>query len=395
MPHSALVAFCTLHLLTIAAAQAAGGQPTKTPKAAVFTLPAGQHSVAELINLLGQIRKCEIHHDPAELDDNGDHKIVLQRELQLDGDAFEDVVTTILFYRQLMVVPGDKPPAQRAIAMKDAEELRRAASARTADEILSRPSRAEFVSTTLPPGPVPDVVRINMLRPFFANAGRPSPWQMNINLVDDKIQLTGTTEQLAFALNIVGLLSGDAKRPSSPAIAWRSTEPLPWPGGKMPLTALMKLFTDTLDANLIGEPSDREVDLGARAQLPAAEWFARATAVVRSIDEVIVPVVHSHRVFLLRSLANRGADEVMWRSSFESPEEVSRATSIVPVITEFVCKHARANEAMRAVRPILGRPLSTMILGAFSAKNDRLLISGLRNEVAEVLDVLRKADQPK
>jgi hypothetical protein len=78
----------------------------------------------------------------------------------------------------------------------------------------------------------------------------------------------------------------------------------------------------------------------------------------------------------------------MWRSSFESPEAVSRVTSIVPVTTEFVCKHVPAGEAMRAAGPIRGRPFGTLAVSVLSPTNDRVSVSGLRNEVAEVLDLV-------
>ncbi|MCU0867733.1 MAG: hypothetical protein MUC36_28445, partial [Planctomycetes bacterium] len=84
-------------LLPLAALVAQSPTPAPTPptKAASFTLPAGQHALTELVNLLGQIRKCEIDCAAEELAAVDDQKVLLQRELQLAAPEFEDVVTTV------------------------------------------------------------------------------------------------------------------------------------------------------------------------------------------------------------------------------------------------------------------------------------------------------------
>jgi hypothetical protein len=391
MPTYALRTAFLLQLFSVAAAQAPGELPRPATKAPVFTLPAGEHGLTELVNLLGQIRKCEIECAVAELEHVDREKVVLQRELQLEAAAFEDVVTTLLFYRGLVVVPGDHAGRQRAIAMLDRVRLHDSAVERTNAEILARPSRLEFATTTLPTDPSQLELRLNVLRPFFTAPGRPQPWAMTMENADRGIRFTGSTEQLVFALKTAAVFDGTEPEPS-PAIAWPPAA-LPWPGGKMSLTTFLKLFSTTLDANLIGHAADLEVDLGPPAQLTAAAWWSRATMVLRSIDQAIVPVVPSNRVFLLRALRERGLLEIQWRAAFEAPEALLQATAIVPVMTVHECKHVDLRTAMLALRPAFGRAGGTLTVATPSPSG--LLFAGLRDDVAKALQLVREADRPK
>jgi hypothetical protein len=377
--------------LAALAAQSPDTAPSRPSKPASFTLPAGEHGLTELVNLLGQIRKCEIACAAADLDAVDNQKVLLQRELQLSDAEFEDVVTTLLFYRGLVVVPGDRPGHQQAIAMLDKTRLQEAAAPRTTAEILARPNRLEFATTILPTDPSQTLLRLNMLRPIFAATGRPNPRAMTMQQAEGGIRLTGSTEQLACALKTIGLLDGVKPEPEPP-IDWPAGT-LPWPGGKTTLTKFLAAFTSSLDANVIGYPADREVDLGTAEQLPAADWWSRATIVLRSIDLTIVPVVAGSRVFLLRALNERGANEIQWRAAYEAPEALLQATAIVPVMTLHECEHVGFDVAMRAIRPAFGKPGGTLTVVSTGPR--RALFVGLRDDVAKALRLVFAADQPK
>ena len=389
MPICVRTAAVVLQLLTVAVAQTAGELPRPITKAPVFTLPAGQHGLAELVNLLGQIRNCEIDCAAAELDAVDNQKVLLQRELQLAAPEFEDVVTTVLFYRGLVVVPDQRAGRQRAIAMRDRVRLHDSAVARTAAELLARPSRIEFATTILRTDPSEIMQRKNVLCLLVSSMGSPHP--VTVQDVDGGMQLTGSTEQLAHALKAIGLLDGVQPEPA-PAIGWPAGT-LPWPGGKMRLTKFLAAFSSNLNANLIGSPDGREVDLGAAEQLSAAQWWSRATVVLRSVDHAIVPVVPSSRVFLLRELNDRGAKEIYWRAAFEAPEAVLQAAAIEPVMTLHECKHISIDVAMRIVRPPVGKRASTLTVARTGPTG--LLFVGLRDDVAQAVQSLREADQPK
>ncbi|MCU0864968.1 MAG: hypothetical protein MUC36_14355 [Planctomycetes bacterium] len=187
------------------------------------------------------------------------------------------------------------------------------------------------------------------------------------------------------------MLDGVQPEPA-PAVGWPAGT-LPWPGGRMLLTKFLAAFSSTLNANLIGSPDRREVDLGAAEQLTAAQWWSRATMVLRSVDHAIVPVVPSCRVFLLRELKDRGAKEIYWRAAFEPPEAVLQATAIEPVMTLHECKRIRVDVAMRIIRPPVGERASTLTVARTSSSG--LLLVGLRDDVAQALRLVREADQPK
>ena len=381
----------TLIPLAALAAQPPDAAPVRPSKPASFTLPAGEHGLSELLNLLGQIRKCEIGCAAAELDAVDNQKVLLQRELQLSDAEFEDVVTTLLFYRGLVVVPGDRPGHQQAIAMLDKTRLQEAAAPRTTAEILARPNRLEFATTILPTDPSQTLLRLNMLRPFFAATGRTEP-QGDDHAAGRRRHPTDRLDRAARLRAEDDRLLDGVKPDPAPPIDWPAGT-LPWPGGKTTLTKFLATFTSSLNANVIGYPADREVDLGAAEQLPAADWWSRATIVLRSIDLTIVPVVAGSRVFLLRALNERGANEIQWRAAYEAPETLLQATAIVPVMTLHECKHVGIDVAMRAVRPAFGKPGGT--LTAASTGPTGLLFVGLRDDVAKALQMVRAADQPK
>nr|MCU0866747.1 hypothetical protein [Planctomycetota bacterium] len=265
------------------------------------------------------------------------------------------------------------------------------AVARTPAEVLLRPSRIEFATTLLPTDPSQLELRLNMLRPFFAAIGRPNPWAMTMHKAEDGIQLTGSTEQIVYALKTIDVFDGKRPEPA-PELVWPAGT-LSWPGGKMPLTRFLAAFTTNLDANLLGDPAEHEVDLGAAEQLSAAQWWTRATMVLRSIDHAILPVVPQSRVFLLRALNGRGANEIQWRAAYEAPEAVLQATAIVPVMTVHESKHVDVSTAMRTLRPAFGKPGGT--LTAASTGPTGLLFVGLRDDVAKALQLVRDADQSK
>jgi hypothetical protein len=360
-----------------------GSPPRRQPQ---FALPAGRHGVDELIGLLGQIRKTAICCERDELE-RATGPVMLQRELRLDGDAFDDVVTTLLFHRGLMVVPAKAPGGQQVIAMD--ERLRDTAIARTPAEILARPGRLEFVTTSVPPSGLPVMQRAMVLRPLFGMDR--TPWAMRIGVDGQQVTLTGSSEQVAFALRVLQLVDGNTPT-LQPAIAWSATSPLSWPGGKMTGVAFMKLFADTLDANVLGEAGAAELDLGAAAQLSAAEWFASATKALHSIGQVIVPAEAAHRVFLLRSKQDARFAEVTWRSTFETNEQVLQYTAVRPVLTVFSLQHVELTAAMNQLRPMLmgGGGLTVGSLGP-----SRLLLAGLRDNVAKVIEQLQGIDVAK
>lgn len=378
-----------LAILLIPATVLAQHGPAPEPAAArspQFTLPAGQHRLDELIGLLGQIRKTTIRCERDEIA-LGLGPVALQRELLLDGAAFDDVVTTLLFYRGLIVVP-DAAQGLQVIALDDAERLRSAAVGRTAAEILARPGRLEFATTKVPAGKLPMAGRIGVLRALFGM--NRVPWAMQMVADGEDMRLTGSTEQLAVALRVLQLLD-DTAPTVAPAVAWAGAAPLSWPGGRMTQAAFLQLFANTLDANVLGEVGGGEVDLGAPARLPAAEWFSRATVALDAIDEVIVAAAAPHRVFLLRSKHEARFREVIWRSGFESNEQVAKSTAVRPVLTVYALQHISSAAATNQLRPMLrGLGSSTLVVGTLSPS--RLLVGGLRDEVARVIEQLHKVD---
>lgn len=370
-------------LLLIASAPA---QADASKRSQLFTLVAGEHPVRALVDLTAQIRKVRIHWDEAELG-AGDQRVVVQRELRLDGDSFEDVATTLLFYCGFLIVPAEEAGEYRVIAVRKAPDPNVAVS-RTPEQILARPARVEFVTTKVALGEGPDVVlRVSALRPLLASLS------LRVKADGSDLVLTGSTEQIAFALRTLQLYEG--KTPATmPEIVWRGMGALAWPGGKTSQAAFTKLLAATLDANTldgnaIAGAAEVQVDLGEPTELAAADWFARATQVLRKVDQVIVPVDRQHRVFVLRSLQDPRAREICWSSYFEAPDQVAKSAAILPVVTAYDLQHVEVTAAMNRLRPKFAA-MRNLTFGTMTGR--RLLLSGLRDDVGDMLASLREID---
>ena len=383
-PRCLTLAACGLFMLTVTGRDVSAQQGAARDPG-VLTLPAGEHELGALVDMIAQARKVEIHRD--QLGDFEPGAVVVQRELRLDAVAFEDIAATMLYYQGFMIVPAAAAGEYRVVAVRNREELREAAVSRTPDEILARPSRVELVTTLLPAG---DhwLFRLQALAPFLFCRNQPA--SVRFSVVDGEARLTGSTAEVAFALRVIDALDGGAPA-AVPPIEWLGNDLLTWPGGTMSRERFLELFVDTLDANVIARTFsvELELDLGEPAQLPPAEWFARATQVLFAGHQGIATVCAPHRVFLVRAKYGPDYLELMCRAEFEPAGDDAQSTTLVQVVTTFEPRNvtpAAASQATRARRDELRGTCLAYMGGT------RMLLYGRRDQVTAALALLRDID---
>jgi len=352
----------------------------------VFTLAAGEHRIEAFVDLTSQIRKVAIDCEADELDHAYERALHVQRELQLGNADWEDLATTLLLYQRLLLVPAKKGNGQRIVALIRGVDLSELAVERSPGDVLARPHRIEWVTTVVPGGDIAPQVQINMLRPVFAFSRDPVP--LHFEAAENGIRLTGTTDQVAFAIRLLHALGGQPVTATAP-LTWSDDEPRRWPGGEMGTKEFVQLVATTLDANVVGHIPDGSVDLGDPAELAPADWFAAATRIWREAELALLPLVPAHRVLLLGSLRGARAGEMMWRAAFEPPARVGASNDIVPVATVLALEHITCNVASNTLRPWIGvgRKLTIGSLG-----QDRILLYGMRDEVAGATELIQAAD---
>ena len=368
-------------LLSATAATIHAQEPAERP-APLFTMAAGEHDLVSLVDLLAQVRKARIHSDRNELEGFADATVHLQRELRVDGDAFENVATALLQEHGFIIVP-EEDGTYRVRTFGELHELEGAAIERTPQEIFGRPAKVEFITTAVPAEIAP-LDWYNRLRPTLVSVN--TPCRLLLGREDGKLVLTGTTQQVGFALRLIQAARG-LEPAAQPPIGWREDAPLPWPGGRMPLRRFTALFADTLDANVLGPPVDIELDLGQAERLRPDQWFARATQVLHDQGNALLPADVQHRVFLLLSLRGPRSNEIFWRARFDPPDSIAENPAGMPVFTAYEMQHIRAGLAAGALR---GRRIIVSVMSS-----EAIVLIGMRPDVVDALEAVRKADKAK
>lgn len=297
--------------LLSAVALTAQAAPTPT-----FTLAAGYHDLAALVELTGQVCGRPVSVDDQTRETLGRKTVVVQRELRLAPDAFVDVATTLLHDRGYVLTSGKRG---HRVLSQQAAFAADASVERTPAEILADASGIEYVTTTAASDD--PVVHMNALRPLFGWGG---PDSLDMQLGEDELYLTGTSDKVRCALKVLALLHGEQSAPTTrPQFAADTT--LAWPGGTMTARTFIAKFATALDANVIGELCDVDLALGKRADVTPIEWYSRATQALFAADLVLFPSAGSERLFTLRSLHDVRSRQFVWQANHVPCDQLAAA----------------------------------------------------------------------
>ena len=395
-------AFALLALANVLTAQVdAGGRPA--PRAEQFTLPAGDHDLGALVDLLGQIRKAKIECDLAGLDPEA-KRIHLQSELRLDADAWSDVVTIMLRSRDLLLVPeevtGDGTAAKGAAAAtsrvvlvtrNNLKSLMDGAEGRDPAEVLARPNQIAMVRSFYDCKKIQAPIAINMSRPFFASVG--SLPAMTLTAENKRIVAVGCTDDVACWLRY--MLAADGQAGATP----QAPSPLPagpetaWPERDLDVAAFLTETARVLGANILWRSKEtaaaKPVAAGSPRRLGPAAWYVEATRALRASDIVLVPLDTGRRVFdavALNGPRQRWATHLARECTAE--QLLAKDIPIEPVWLLSRVQHVDAMKIVNQLRPTLARKHGLSV-GCFEGG---LVFWGLSDDVASALEVARTLD---
>jgi hypothetical protein len=384
-------AFALLALATGLAAQVdAGGRPA--PRAEQFTLPAGDHDLGALVDLLGQIRKTKIECDLEGLDPET-KRIHLQSELRLDADAWSDVVTIMLRSRDLLLVPADAAATSRVVLVtrNNVEALRENAEARDPAEVLARPNQIAMVRSFYDCKKVQPLIAVNMSRPLFASVG--SLPAMTLTAENKRIVAVGCTDDVACWLRYMLAADGQAgATPQAPSALPAGPETA-WPERDLDVAAFLTETARVLGANILWRSKEtaaaKPVAAGAPRRLGPAAWYVEATRALRASDIVLVPLDAGRRLFdavALNGPRQRWATQLARECTAE--QLLAKDIPIEPVWLLSRVQHVDATKIVNQLRPTLARKHG-LTVGCFEGG---LVFWGLSDDVASALEVVRTLD---
>ncbi|HZN38568.1 MAG TPA: hypothetical protein VFD82_07175 [Planctomycetota bacterium] len=395
---TAAAAFALLALATGLAAQVDAG-PRPATRAAQFTLPAGDHDLGALVDLLGQIRKAKIECDLAGLDPEA-KRIHLQSELRLDADAWSDVVTIMLRSRDLLLVPaevtGDGTEGKGAAAATsrvvlvtrdNVKSLMDGAEARDPAEVLARPNQIAMVRSFYDCKKMQAPIAINMSRPFFASVGGVPA--VTLTAENNRIVVAGCTDDVACVLRYLRAADGqgDGATPRAPAALPAGPETA-WPERDLDVAAFLTETARALGANILWRSRETDaakpVAAGAPRRLGPAAWYVEATRALRASDIVLVPLDEGRRVFEAVALNGPRRRWATQRARECTAEQVlAKETPIEPVWVISGVQHVASVAILNQLRPSIARKLGLSV-GCFEGG---LVFWGLSDDVASALEV--------
>lgn len=398
-----------LLLLSVIAAQNDTGQRPPAPPVPTFTLLAGDHDLGALVDLLAQIRKARIECDLEALATDA-RRIHLQHELRLDADAWDDVVTTLLCSRGLVIAPAEASAAATdaakggqgtagtptrvvIVGRNNIQVLIEGAELRHPDQVLARPNQIAFVRSFHECQKVQAVAAINMMRPLFASV-RDGVAGLTLAVDGNKVLVTGRTDEVANALRYLRAADGqDAVAVAATPPAFAAEPASAWPERDLPADVFLAETAKVLGVNIVWQDSEvaaaAPVAAGDRRRLGPAAWYVEATRALRQIGLVLVPLDDGRRVFEVISMQGR-RNRLVTQGARPCTEErvLAKDMPVEPVWVLRRLRHVDVVRATNSLRPHM-RGLGDL---AVCCVEDGIVLWGLSDSVAAALGKLVEID---
>ncbi|MCA8950861.1 MAG: hypothetical protein KDE27_15260 [Planctomycetes bacterium] len=340
-----------------------------------FPLAAGEHTIQDLLQMVGQVRGRPLATDPNAVRGTDESTLELQRDLFLSATEWEDVASAILLARGIALVHDGEDLTVTALAAisPDGQPTRE----RTAAEVLARPYRIEHVVTRFTPNGNPNVM-CNAMRPVLAMAIQGAGASLRTDGTD--ITVAGLSPRVAFALRGLALVDGREVEPAA-AVAWPS-DAVHWPGGSMKVPELLELLAESTGANVLWREADRPeaaIDLGAAGELSVAACFTRVATTLAELDFVVTVIHAPQRVFEVLPNRSRFAKVALWRAAVV-PAAMVRDPELWPQTVLTTTKMPAGGFA--ALMPVLAqaRRSGNLLVGAMPP--DYVLLGGPSPTVA-------------
>ncbi|HEU4420029.1 MAG TPA: hypothetical protein VFT55_13935 [Planctomycetota bacterium] len=359
-------------------------------KVATFHLPAGDYSVAELLQQAGQALRRPIA-TPQELPAGA--PLRLQCDLALPHQAWEDVLGALLATRGLVLVRDAAGTGHEVLPAPAAMEdwVAERAVAMTPREVLERSAFAGPV-TVLAPTTSQVPVLVNVLRPHLAGGQH----AIRFKAVDGGVQFVGMADQVRFALRTIAPQAPDlaATLPTGAAAPWpRPAEAVTHrlaAGSHTAAQVIDRLATVT-GRNLVASPAvaadTTPFEVATAIEGDALRFEERLTALLWSRRMIVLQVSAAHRlgeVVLLEPRAWPGSARVL---EIRAEELLARPELVAWVTTEPAVGSLPQQEVTAVFRAA-----AAVVPGANSltlaATRGGFRVSGLSSDVTAVLQRL-------
>lgn len=171
-----------------------------------FAIPAGELTVADLIDKAAGFLQWNILFHDAELAQGSSSPLKLQQAISTDRQGCEDLLSSLLYQRGFVILPLDEPRRLYEVVSlygPRSREVTNRAAARTPEQVLARPTLRMPVTVVVKLQHINAVVATNALRPFFASAGPAAALTIGNAGNAGALIMTGLQDQVATAVKLV------------------------------------------------------------------------------------------------------------------------------------------------------------------------------------------------
>lgn len=367
---------------------------------ATFHLPAGEHRLDQLLARCEQAVKAPIALvDLGGIDER--RPVHLQCDLALPGDAWEDVLGSLLVAHGLVLTFDAAnqrhevlaAPAVRAAAPWLALRARAFAVA----DFLARPSHQGPVRVAVPGAGKHLAMASSMLRPLaFGLSGG-----LQVAANGDDLQLVGLGAGVRSALMVLSAADPDL------AAALPKQAAAPWPRAKRPTTQSLAAGIHTLAevvdclARATGRNLVVDAAVGAdlRFELPAAV-AGDADAIEEALTKllwqqhvVVLGLAPAHGVFVVQLVSPQQRPASGLACTMHADEVLARPDLVAYVQLVYQPRHVGLDKVVPAAMGVLRAGAGPLRLCEAIGSADGLVLRGLTQELRPVLERLQDVDR--
>lgn len=367
---------------------------------ATFHLPAGDHRLDQLIARCEQAVKAPIALvDLGGIDER--RPLHLQCDLALPGDAWEDVLGSLLVAHGLVLTFDAATKRHEVLAAPVGREVPpwvgERARAFAANEFAARPSHQGPVRVSLPGGGKQFAMASAMLRPLAMGM----PGGLRVEQRENDLVLVGLGAAVRSGLLAVAAADPvlTAQLPKQAPRPWpRATQPTKHslPAGKHTLAAVVHCLARATGHNLLldaalAPESTFEVATAITGDVDAVE--AALTTLLWQQHVVVLGLAPAHGLFLVQQVTPQQRPAAGMAVGMHGDEVVARPELVAYVQVAYQPRHVGLDKVVPAAMAVMragGGPLSTReALGT----PDGLLLRGLTSELRPVLARLQEVDR--
>jgi hypothetical protein len=374
----------------------------QTPAAPKLHIPAGDWTVRDLLTHTEQALRTPIAADAAELAQATAERIRLQFPLALDPAHGQEALAALLSTRGLLLARGEGGrPEVRATPKGKPDWLRERAVASPVQDLLDHPFRHGVVRTELRTSV--DVPMLNNMLRISAAGGAATPI---CEAAKEGIVCIGTSDAVRHAIAQVAAMDpqfATTLQPAGPVsiVSTAKGVPVELPAGEHRIADVVDLLARCSGFNIVLSPA--LAASAAKIKVAKAQQFDWQRG-----PNGLTTLLWQHHVLLLELDVRHGLYEVVLVDNPKQAPAVTRAAArtveqalaaadcVLYIGVRFKAQHLDSTQLMNHVRLTMqAAAQESSVFTTVLAMPDGLLITGLSPVVAELLQKLQAADQPR